>query len=33
MQRCIIITSYLNVKILDLIDIMEDDFILCADGG
>ncbi len=33
MQRCIIITSYLNGKIRDLIDLMEDDFILCADGG
>lgn len=33
MERCIIITSYLNGKIRDLIDLMEDDFILCADGG
>lgn len=31
--RCIIITNYLQGKIRDLIDIMPDDYIICADGG
>ena len=32
-ERCIIITNYLQGNIRDLIDIQEDDVILCADGG
>lgn len=32
-SRCLIITNYLHGKIKDLVDIAEDDFILCADGG
>ncbi|MDP4151854.1 MAG: thiamine diphosphokinase [Bacillota bacterium] len=33
MSRCIIITSYIIGKIRDVIDIKNDDFIICADGG
>ena len=31
--RCIIITNYIKGTIRDLIDLKEDDMILCADGG
>lgn len=33
MRRCIIITSYLDGKIKDLVDISHEDYIICADGG
>ncbi|MEG0156610.1 MAG: thiamine diphosphokinase [Anaerovoracaceae bacterium] len=33
MKKCILITSYLEGKIKDLIDVDADDYIICADGG
>lgn len=32
-QRCIIITSYLQGRIRDLVELSADDVLLCADGG
>lgn len=33
MEKCIIITSYIEGKIKELVDISEEDYIICADGG
>lgn len=33
MEKCIIITSYIEGKIRELVDISEEDYIICADGG
>ena len=33
MKRCIIITAYNQNKIADAVEITQDDFIICADGG
>ena len=31
--RCVIITSYIDAAVRDLISITEEDFVICADGG
>lgn len=33
MEKCIIITSYIEGKIKDLVDISREDYVICADGG
>lgn len=33
MEKCIIITSYIEGTIRELVDISEKDYIICADGG
>lgn len=33
MKRCIIITSYIEGNLADIVEICENDYVICADGG